>query len=723
MKDKRRKYGVLLIILALIIMQLPVAEADAATSVSDFRMEGSRLVQYRGTETSVSIPDTVEVIGESAFENNTTVELVVVPNSVKRIEKYAFWGCDNLEQVVLGKGITEIGDFAFANCKGLEQMTIPSNVKYIGILAFADCVNMTDIGIPPEVVGIHETSFDGCTKLVIHSEDGTYANRYAVDFYERQKEMPEYEDVANYPQDSDADTENTPPPAEITPSPETVYNGSELGSSRVVANRAVIFMDNTGPRVLENLPTQANDLTGEILTSMKSSLPKYTIVDGRIIADQAYYRSNLPDAVSVAGGIEEIGQFSFARSTVRSVELPSSLKTISFGAFYHCDSLTDIELPQSIETVEPRAFTYTPWVEQFLQSQEEGPFLISGGVLVAYKGNEEEVTIPDTVRVIAAEVFSDNVQLRRVILPNSLTSIGEAAFSGCSSLNEIIWGNGLISIKDRAFYECGLTQVSIPSSVETMGILAFDNQTDISYESGDGSNIERTYETSAQRLSNEEYRNLSSSDGTEGVSVTGQIRGTARLEGAANSYSLTVNPATDISPMELAYQRSFGTSAPDGIVVYDLTLTDASGIPITKTGKQLLTVNLPIPEQLEDQNLVVITLDRNGQLELVEAQRVVSMGDSALGENSQGEPYLSFQINHLSLFGIYGDGSSYDESTVLVEEVSMSSLSDGPAGDSDSARTNANRLRTVKLLIGGALLLTGLILLLQSRRSRRYKSE
>ena len=86
---KKRLFGVMLIISALIIMTLPVSEVDAAASASDFVMEGSTLVKYRGTDTNVSVPDTVEIIGESAFEDNTRIELVVLPNTVKKIEAYA----------------------------------------------------------------------------------------------------------------------------------------------------------------------------------------------------------------------------------------------------------------------------------------------------------------------------------------------------------------------------------------------------------------------------------------------------------------------------------------------------------------------------------------------------------------------------------------------------------------------------------------------------------
>ena len=150
MKRKKLKLGVLMLVTALIIMQLPVSEADAAASASDFKIEGSTLVKYRGKEKNVSVPKTVTSIGRGAFEDNMNVELVVLPNSVTDIGPYAFWGCDNLDTVVLGKDISAVGDYAFAGCKGLEQMTIPSSVSTIGVQAFADCVNLKDISIPAQ---------------------------------------------------------------------------------------------------------------------------------------------------------------------------------------------------------------------------------------------------------------------------------------------------------------------------------------------------------------------------------------------------------------------------------------------------------------------------------------------------------------------------------------------------------------------------------------------
>ncbi|RGF27887.1 leucine-rich repeat domain-containing protein [Clostridium sp. AF46-9NS] len=107
-----------------------------------FSDRGSTLTKYRGTDERVTIPDTVEVVGESAFENNQKVQLVVVPKSVKRMDAYVFWGCDNLEEVVLGKGLTAVDEYAFAGCTGLKQITIPENVQSIEAQAFAGCTTL-----------------------------------------------------------------------------------------------------------------------------------------------------------------------------------------------------------------------------------------------------------------------------------------------------------------------------------------------------------------------------------------------------------------------------------------------------------------------------------------------------------------------------------------------------------------------------------------------------
>ena len=721
MKKRKRLFGVLLVITALVIMQLPVSEADAAeSSASDFRIEGSTLVKYRGTEKNVSVPDTVEVIGESAFENNNNIELVVLPNSVKRIEKYAFWGCNNLDTVVLGKGLSEVGDYAFAGCKGLEQMTIPSNVKSIGIQAFGDCVNLKDISIPPETISIHETAFDGCYQLTFHCSPGTVADTFAKEFADRLSENSEYEDVPGYTNPGTSTDNNSPantpaptPDSAATPVPDT-SNGNEVGSSRIVGNRAVVFWDTSNlwvfgsgdvpPDSQDNQKPMVEEPTLDFASgALDGGIPKFSIVDGTVVADQAFYRNSQLQTLSLPDGIREIGQFSYARSSLTSIYLPSGVTDICYGAFYHCDRLVTVVLPDSVRNVEPKAFEHTAWVDGFLNGTSgEGDFLISGGVLVAYRGNAREVVIPEGVRVIAAEVFLGHNEIVSVTMPESLQVIGEGAFEGCTALRDVTLNQGLMQIKDRAFVNSVLGRVSIPDSVEEVGLLAFE-VSEVSYV---GSKPALTYEATATRLSNESYRAPvpDAENVVPGVVVEEPEGAAAVLEGASRSYTLRFLNSQDTSAMEMAFQRIFDMDLPDNAVNYDAEFTDNSGILLTKLGRQALTVVLPVPASLAGQEVRLFGLDRNGQLEEVKAERV----------SLEGQECLRFSVNFISSFTLCPTGRNASQEPVEIS-VEFETLSAPPQGP------NVTHLVLVKILVGGALLLTGVIMLTTGWRKKKMK--
>ncbi len=712
MRGRKRLCGVLMIIAALVIMQLPVTEADAATSASDFEMEGMALLKYRGTETNVTIPSTVEEIGGSAFEGNKTVELVVVPNSVKKIGSYAFWGCDNLDTVVLGRGLTEVGDYAFTNCQGLEQMAIPANVTRIGISAFKNCVNLTDITIPSEVTYIHESAFDGCYKLQFHCEEGSYGATFAQAFYEKQQERPEYEDVSKYTPSTPEDTEGAVDGDVGGEGSDTVPDtyipeGKELGLTHVVGNQAVVFLDNTSPQVLGGMPMQVE---GESIPAPSvepvtgdggEGIAKYTIVDEHIVADQAYYRAEGLETITLPEETEEIGQFAFARSTVSKVLIPEGTREIGYGAFYHCDNLTAVELPSTLVCVEPKAFAYTPWVERFLSGAEgSGDFLISGGVLVAYRGTGEYVEIPEGVTLIAAEAFQGHGEIVGVALPESLRIVGEGAFENCGGLSNVTYGSGLTDLKDRAFAGTALTQASLPPSLERIGLQVYPESAQVIYG---GDAPEATHEISAQRLSNEAYRQALPGDGQPGVTAVGAEGVNAWLEGADRSYFLTVSDAGDGTreAMAQAFRRNLGQEMPQNILLYELTLTDGGSIPINKTGTRYLTVELPVPEQFAQTGLRMVLLDRNGQLESLPLARMLV----------DGRDCIRFSTRYLSAVGIFEDGSALDPGELTEVTAEFNNMAAPRASVSPGPGAGV----VAQWILGSGLLLCGLIFLIHKR--------
>ena len=96
-----------------------------------------------------------------------------------------------------------------------------------------------------------------------------------------------------------------------------------------------------------------------------------------------------------------------------------------------------------------------------------GDFTIVDGVLTKYTGNEEEVTIPDSVSWIGSSAFWGCRGVKRVIIPDSVKTIGDEAFRG-SGLTQITIGNGVTKIGDYAFDNCdSLTSVTLPDSVRS----------------------------------------------------------------------------------------------------------------------------------------------------------------------------------------------------------------------------------------------------------------
>lgn len=434
MNHKKWMAVIALAVTALILTHLPVSEADAAASASDFQTQGSTLVKYRGTEERVTIPDTVEVVGESAFENNQKVQFVVIPKSVKRLEAYVFWGCNNLEEVVLGKGLTAVDEYSFAGCTGLKQITIPENIQSIDAQAFAGCVNLTDIYIPATVTGIAEDAFLNCDNVTIHADEGSVAAQFAQKLAEQKNRDPlvTAAPVQTPTAVSRPDTQATTEPlSTATPAPvATPVPGNVLGSTIIVGNHALVMVHPGEEKVQQGYTEpEAGQETGE-----EQDITAET--ENGKIPEWMYYRNQSVSAVTIPEGTTEIGRFAFSRSSLRTVTIPEGVTTIDYAAFYHCDNLDNVILPDTVNTVGAKAFTHTGWMDDFEENSMDD-FLISGDILVAYKGNLPEVVIPDGVRVIAEEAFRNHTELKKVHLPASVTDIGNDAFpEGIEIINE-----------------------------------------------------------------------------------------------------------------------------------------------------------------------------------------------------------------------------------------------------------------------------------------------
>ena len=115
--------------------------------------------------TSVSIPNSVITIGNSAFSECINLTSVSIPNSVTSIGNSVFSSCIRLISISIPNSITTIGNSAFYNCSGLTSISIPNSVTSIGEGAFTSCNGLTSISIPNSVTSIGDNAFSYCRSL------------------------------------------------------------------------------------------------------------------------------------------------------------------------------------------------------------------------------------------------------------------------------------------------------------------------------------------------------------------------------------------------------------------------------------------------------------------------------------------------------------------------------------------------------------------------------
>ena len=193
-----------------------------------FNYNKTELIQYPigKTQTSYTIPRSVTIIEDWAFQLCTSLTSITIPNSVTSIGKYAFkdtlWltkkqkenplviingilidgstcvgditipegvtsigsmsfsYCENLTRIILPNSLINICDDAFSHCEILISVTIGSNLVSIGKSVFSDCKNLIEITIPKSVKNIGTRAFENCYKLTIKCFKDSYAEQYAL---------------------------------------------------------------------------------------------------------------------------------------------------------------------------------------------------------------------------------------------------------------------------------------------------------------------------------------------------------------------------------------------------------------------------------------------------------------------------------------------------------------------------------------------------------------
>ena len=530
---------------------------------------GAHVFQDCRNLTKVTLPSTLTRIEEYAF-NLTAINEIKIPSGVNYIGTYALsdtkitslvipegvtWigcasNCSELSEVILPSTAKNISSYAFAGCTSLKAITIPSGVNYIDQRAFLDCTKLEVIIVPDGITELPWAVFEGCTNLksiVLPKSLNTIGrevflgciNLSNVHFKGTGKEWNAVKKESGNQCLLDADNFDT-----------------HSSSLEAVSRKAPTFTadGNNAYWVCAACGKVYKDADGSIETTVAAeTLSKLPSIDNGTCGQSINWVLT-EDGVMILSGSGEMESFAASgdapwdahRARITAVVIPAEITAIGSHAFDSCENLTAVcyagtaeqwanvqigsgnvsltgapvryntdhmclltEVPAKEPTyIEDGHNTY--WICSICQKLykdaqgtvettaeaeaipklpsvaagtcgeniiwalgEDGVMDVFGtGAMASYYSPAEvpwcafmdqihSVVVAEGVTSAGSLIFNGYYNLTNVSLPSSLKTIGHAAFLNCPKLVSVAIPDGVTSIGNQSFGNCGLTRVSL----------------------------------------------------------------------------------------------------------------------------------------------------------------------------------------------------------------------------------------------------------------------
>ena len=405
---------------------------------------------FDGSRSVVEIPETyggakVTSIAAGAFRGQTMITDVVIPEGVTYIGREAFAGCSALVRVKIPTSVTQVGANLFEGTP--YDSTLTGELVYINSIlyrcqsdavtvsirqgttviaeeAFINRVNLAAIVVPDGVSYIGSNAFKNCSAL-------------------SQIEIPKSgrDIVAN------------------------AFDGTKWYEDR---KHGMIYINDLLYRVPAEIIVQSEQPTGSLSDKDAAEMAKSGV------ATQVIPNTN----VIVKEDITTICTLAFANTPVQTVQLPSTLTTIRYGALQNCTALKQITLPKSMTFIEGGAFQNCSALTSISVPQNVtylGASAFSGCTSLT------SATLPQTITRISSGLFENCSSLTTVQASSALTSIGSRAFAETSALSSFTFPQTLTAVGAESFTGSGIVTANLPQSVTYLGAGAFADCTKLVY--------------------------------------------------------------------------------------------------------------------------------------------------------------------------------------------------------------------------------------------------
>lgn len=432
---------------------------------------------------SINIPNTVAIIGNSTFDGCTSLSQLTMPGPLTSIGEYAFQNT-SLTDVTLQRNVTVIGKYAFAGCKEIVSINFPANVTEIKEYTFDGCEKLKDIVLPNGLIYIKDYAFNGCSSLgkvtipggVQNISPGAFKNSGLTEVILKEGVMS----LSNNSFDGCLLLKKVTFPTTM----KTIGGFSNTGIKEIafaegatpeaISDYAFLNCDSlstiTLPNSIKSLGTGAfYDCDTLKTVKLPTGITK--------IAKQAFYHCGFLQSITIPQSVTEIEAEAFAAcSKLTAISLPSALTTIGIASF-HSTGLTSITLPEGMTTIEPGTFSKSKLksiklsksLKQITSNNESYNL---GSLPNEYYDFRKHINMYRE----DSGAFQNCKELESIDLNSAaLTALGANTFRECDKLRNInLTVTKLEEIPTYAFYSCdSLQAVTFPATLKTIGSQAF----------------------------------------------------------------------------------------------------------------------------------------------------------------------------------------------------------------------------------------------------------